>query len=41
MKDKNLYLKKPRTLGACNRNFSCGTSYQYVFHGHQIIFLLI
>ena len=68
MKDKNLCVKKPLTLGACNRQFRskgggiscsytflgiceaifrgrdlifwCGTSYQYILHGNQIIVII-
>ena len=46
MNDKILCLKKHRTLGARNRQFSskgggdfmqflCGTSYQYIFYGYS------
>ena len=49
MKDKNLYLKKSRTLGACNRQFStkgggisCSYSFlgicEAIFKGRDLIF---
>ena len=43
MKVKNLYMKKPRSVNpilSLETYFWCGTSYQYIFHGYQILFLI-